>query len=144
MSNVISITGAPLAHDPALRGYHVAYRPNQVNACPGCGRSHWLVGRLMAECARTYFFDNGFANDVPIGLVGFIFLMLALTYFLNRWLAEWLSALLVGAVLVGIAAILFFNGRDKLSAASLTPDQTIATLKEDQEWAKQQINSVKR
>lgn len=79
-----------------------------------------------------------------IGLVGFIFLMLALTYFLNRWLAEWLSALLVGAVLVGIAAILFFNGRDKLSAASLTPDQTIATLKEDQEWAKQQINSVKR
>jgi hypothetical protein len=51
MSNVISINGAPLAHDPALRGYHVAYRPNQVNACPGCGRSHWLVGRLMAECA---------------------------------------------------------------------------------------------
>ena len=51
MSNVISISGAPLAHDPALRGYHVAYRPHQVNACPGCGRSHWLVGRLMAECA---------------------------------------------------------------------------------------------
>jgi len=51
MSNVISIKGAPLAHDPALRVYHVAYRPHEVNRCPGCGRSHWLIGRLLAECA---------------------------------------------------------------------------------------------
>jgi hypothetical protein len=50
MSNVISITGAPLAHDPALRGYHVAYRAHEVNRCPGCGRSHWLLGRALAEC----------------------------------------------------------------------------------------------
>ena len=39
------------AHDPAARGYHVAYRADQVNHCPGCGRSHWHIGRLMAECA---------------------------------------------------------------------------------------------
>jgi len=39
-----------LAHDPATRGYHVAYRDNQINHCPGCGRSHWYVGRLSAEC----------------------------------------------------------------------------------------------
>ena len=37
-------------HDPALRGYHVVYRRDEVNHCPGCGRSHWLVGRLLAEC----------------------------------------------------------------------------------------------
>lgn len=37
-------------HDPAARGYHVAYRPDQVNHCPGCGRSHWIIGRLLAEC----------------------------------------------------------------------------------------------
>lgn len=36
--------------DPALRGYHVVYRENEVNHCPGCGRSHWYVGRLSAEC----------------------------------------------------------------------------------------------
>lgn len=39
--------GAP---DLARRGYHVAYRENQVNHCPGCGRSHWYVGRISAEC----------------------------------------------------------------------------------------------
>ena len=37
-------------HDPSRRGYHVVYRENQVNHCPGCGRSHWYVGRLSAEC----------------------------------------------------------------------------------------------
>jgi hypothetical protein len=36
--------------DPARRGYHVVYRDNEVNRCPGCGRSHWYVGRLSAEC----------------------------------------------------------------------------------------------
>lgn len=36
--------------DPALRGYHAVYRENAVNHCPGCGRTHWLIGRLLAEC----------------------------------------------------------------------------------------------
>jgi uncharacterized protein (DUF983 family) len=34
----------------ARRGYHVAYREGEANRCPGCGRSHWYVGRLSAEC----------------------------------------------------------------------------------------------
>ena len=38
------------AQDQARRGYHVAYRGDEVNRCPGCGRSHWHVGRLTAEC----------------------------------------------------------------------------------------------
>lgn len=29
----------------------LAYRPQQTNHCPGCGQSHWLIGRLTAECA---------------------------------------------------------------------------------------------
>ena len=37
--------------NPAARGYYAAYRPHEVNHCPGCGRSHWLVGRALAECA---------------------------------------------------------------------------------------------
>lgn len=37
-------------HDPSGRGYCVVYRENQVNHCPGCGRTHWYVGRFSAEC----------------------------------------------------------------------------------------------
>lgn len=27
------------------------YRGDTINMCPGCGRSQWLVGRIMAQCA---------------------------------------------------------------------------------------------
>jgi len=33
------------------RGYHVVYREHEVNHCPGCGRTHWIIGRMSAECA---------------------------------------------------------------------------------------------
>ena len=39
------------AHDPAGRGYHAVYREHEVNHCPGCGRTHWIIGRVSAECA---------------------------------------------------------------------------------------------
>jgi hypothetical protein len=32
-------------------GYRVAYRENEANRCPGCGGSHWTIGRVTAECA---------------------------------------------------------------------------------------------
>jgi hypothetical protein len=38
------------AHDPARRGFHAVYRAGEVNHCPACGRTHWYVGRLLAEC----------------------------------------------------------------------------------------------
>jgi hypothetical protein len=39
------------AFNPNARGYHAAYREGEVNHCPGCGRTHWLIGRMSAECA---------------------------------------------------------------------------------------------
>lgn len=30
--------------------YKLTYRLNQVNHCPGCGRTHWYIGRVSAEC----------------------------------------------------------------------------------------------
>jgi hypothetical protein len=35
----------------AHTGYRIAYRPQETNHCPGCGRSHWMIGRTTAECA---------------------------------------------------------------------------------------------
>jgi len=48
--------------DQDQRGYHVVYRPGERNACPGCGRSHWWIGRVMAECAFC-----GVTLDLPGG-----------------------------------------------------------------------------
>ena len=51
LNALLSCKGGTFPHDPALRGYHAIYRDNEVNHCPGCGRSQWLVGRVSAECA---------------------------------------------------------------------------------------------
>ena len=84
------------------------------------------------------------AGGALVGLVGFIFLMLALTYLLNKSLELWISAGIVGLALAVIAAVLAMVGKGQLSAASLMPEQTIESVKEDQEWANRQIKSVKR
>ena len=36
---------------PNERGYHAVYHDHEVNHCPGCGRTHWIIGRMSAECA---------------------------------------------------------------------------------------------
>lgn len=37
--------------NPSARGYHAVYREGETNHCPGCGRTHWHIGRTTAECA---------------------------------------------------------------------------------------------
>ena len=39
------------ARDLSGRSYQPLYREREVNHCPACGRTHWLVGRISAECA---------------------------------------------------------------------------------------------
>jgi uncharacterized membrane protein YqjE len=84
------------------------------------------------------------AGAIIFGLTGFIFLMLGATYLLNTWMRMWIAAATVGAVLVVLAAILGMNAKSKLSASNLKPDETIASVKETREWAKQQISSADR
>lgn len=84
------------------------------------------------------------AAGALVGVTGFIFLMLGVTYLLNKTMQMWIAAAIVGAVLAVIAAVLVQVGRGRLQAGNFTPEQTIETLKEDQEWAKRQMNSVRR
>ena len=47
---MIQMRGEHFPHDPAKRGYNPVYRQDETNHCPGCGRTHWYVGRISAEC----------------------------------------------------------------------------------------------
>ena len=58
--------------DPAKRGYHAVYRENQVNHCPGCGRTHWYVGRTLAECgfcATALPLAESFRQPLTVGII---------------------------------------------------------------------------
>ena len=99
---------------------------------------------LKEDAASAGKAIGAIAAGAFVGLVGFIFLMLAATWLLDKWVQQWLAAGIVAVALLLVAAILAMSGRNKLRASNLKPEQTIETLKEDREWASQQINSVKR
>jgi hypothetical protein len=64
--------------------------------------------------------------------------------FAAAWgLAEWLDSpglgfLIVGAIYTVAAAVLLIQARNRVRAVNLVPQNTIATIKEDIEWLKQQ------
>jgi len=47
---VFERAAASFAAGLAQRGHHIVYRANESNHCPGCGRQHWHIGRITAEC----------------------------------------------------------------------------------------------
>ena len=51
----------------------------------------------------------------------------------------WLAALIVGVIIAGIGAVLVQRGLGALRQEHLVPRQTIETLKDDVEWAKEQV-----
>ncbi len=59
----------------------------------------------------------------------------------DQWLRDryWLAALIVMLLSGVIAAMFAKRGLALLSPKNLAPDQTLATLKEDKEWLRQQL-----
>jgi uncharacterized membrane protein YqjE len=74
-----------------------------------------------------------------IAYAGFLVLLSMLVIALAYAIPLWLSALLVGALTAGIGYFLIERGRARLKQEDIKPEQTIETLKEDQEWAKRQM-----
>lgn len=71
------------------------------------------------------------------------FLALQLLSFAAAWglaavLPTGFAFLIVGVVYVGVAAVLFSQGRKRAAEVKLVPEQTVETLKEDVQWARAQ------
>ena len=81
------------------------------------------------------------------GAIGFLALAALTTCFilaLDAVLPAWLAALLVAVVYGVVAAVLAMRGRAKVKQATPpVPEQTIETVKEDVEWAKNQARSAR-
>lgn len=73
-----------------------------------------------------------------VAYAGLLAIVAALILGLGQFIPLWLSALIVGLVVAGIGYVLIQRGLSALKRANLTPRETIATLKEDAEWAKDQ------
>jgi len=74
------------------------------------------------------------------GLFALLLFSFAAAWGLAEPLTRWVAFLVVGGVWLLIAAVLFLVGRRQLASAKpFPPQKTVETLKEDAQWAKDQM-----
>jgi xanthine/uracil permease len=98
-----------------------------------------LAATELGDKATRVGKDIGYlAIGGAVAYAGFLALLAAVVIGLAGFMPWWLSALVVGAVVAGIGYFLIQRGIGELKRIDLAPRQTIGTLKEDVQWAKQQ------
>ena len=70
---------------------------------------------------------------------GLGFLLLSVVYALSRIMSVWVAALLVGIAMSAIGTGFLVVGRKRLQQMTPTAERTVENVKENIEWAKQQI-----
>jgi hypothetical protein len=110
-------------------------------------RGEAKVARMeIAAIVKGIAAGTGFtAVGAVLALLGGLSLLAGVILLIgDQWLPRdlyWVAALLVVIVSGGIALLFFRRGMSMLSPASLAPDQTVETLKEDKEWLKRRMTS---
>ena len=89
------------------------------------------AGKLGAAAGLGLFGAFAFLAFVIIGLGDLI----------NNY---WLSALIVAVLLLGAAAVMAKGALASMKKNNLAPQETVQTLKEDQRWAKREVQDFKQ
>jgi uncharacterized membrane protein YqjE len=162
MADEIGMTGVPTHNGPRNRLESVSVDLDERAATePGLGElfrqlaqdSATLVRQEVA-LAKAEMQENvrhavrnaamvavGGGIAVVGALVLVLFLVLALGDALNEY---WLGALIVGLVFLVAGAVLTMGSLRKLRGEALAPERTIQTLKEDKQWAQNEIRQVRQ
>jgi Flp pilus assembly protein TadB len=96
-----------------------------------------LAKAEMSQKASRVGKDVGFlAAGGAVAYAGLLAILAGAIYLLGLVIPLWLSALLVGLVVAVVGYFLVRKGLDALKQEDLAPRETMETLKEDKEWAK--------
>ena len=91
---------------------------------------------IKEEAVKTGKASGMLAGAGLVGYLVLVFLALALMFALDAVMPTGWAALITAAILGAIAAVLFVMGRKQLKQVNPKPEQTVETLKEDVQWAK--------
>ena len=94
----------------------------------------------LSKTATSVGRDVGFlAAGGAVAYAGLLALIAAAVLgLIQLGLAWWLAALLVGLLVLAVGGFLVWRGINNLKNEDLAPRQTIETVKEDVQWAKEQ------
>lgn len=91
---------------------------------------------LKEEAAKAGKASGLLGGAGAVGYLVLVFLSLALMFALDNAMGIGWAALITAVILGIIAAVLFVVGRGQLKQLNPKPEQTVETLKEDVQWAK--------
>ena len=91
---------------------------------------------LKEEAAKAGKAGGLLGGAGAVGYLVLVFLSLALMFALDNAIGIGWAALLTAVLLGIVAALLFVIGRNRFKQINPTPEQTVETLKEDVQWAK--------
>lgn len=78
-----------------------------------------------------------------VAYTGAFALVAAVILLLGLIMPYWLSALIVGLAVVGLGYALVQKGQKGLAQTNFSLERTAQTLKEDQKWAKDEVNDMR-
>jgi len=94
------------------------------------------MGQKASEVGKDI---GSLAVGGAVAYAGLLAIIAAIIIALGSVIPMWISALLVGLVVAGIGYFLVQKGMSALKKQNMAPKQTLDTIKEDTEWAKQQM-----
>lgn len=109
--------------------------------------------RKELDLAKTELTEKGkvaglgagmFGGAGVAGLLALGSLTALVVLLLDKAMDTWVATLLVTLIWGAVAAILAMAGRDRVRAATPPVEETVETVKEDVQWAKNQAKSARR
>jgi uncharacterized membrane protein YqjE len=94
---------------------------------------------IREQAAKAAKSSAPLGSGIVLSLYAFGFILLAIVYALEIVVAAWLAALIVGVAVAVVAAIMISVGRKRLKQVRM-PEKTIVSVKENVQWAKNQIS----
>jgi uncharacterized membrane protein YqjE len=91
---------------------------------------------LKEEATKAGKASGMLAGAGAVGYLVLVFLALALMFALDAVMPMGWAALITAVVLGIIAGVLFAMGKKRMQQVNPKPEQTVETLKEDVQWAK--------
>jgi uncharacterized membrane protein YqjE len=91
---------------------------------------------LKEEATKAGKASGLLAGAGAVGYLVLVFLSLALMFALDNVMGIGWAAVITALILGIVSAVLFVVGRNKFKQVNPKPEQTVETLKEDVQWAK--------
>lgn len=94
---------------------------------------------IKEEVAKSGKAGGMLGGTALAGYMALLMVSFAAAWGLSEVMPTGFAFLLIGLIYAAVAAVLYMKGREELQRVRPVPEQTVETLKEDVQWAKQQI-----